>query len=613
MHFSSEYGLAPPSGFGVVANFGEIQLTPGETYYIVCKDTNEKERNVGWSVGATDPYEKGEFYSSSNSGETWNKDSSKDFTFITFGKTGKKMIIIYGIPNKMSNNALSDDTIFIDSSIQEAMFGITWDDGDLDLRLEMPDGRIINSTVSEINHNISYISNPTYEMYHIHNPMVGEWSLLVDEIVPISNEYKVFITGNTNLSLNLFLDKEQFYRGDQIQVSAYFPTNIFSMTDVSAYVDVKTPDGFDSLSLFDDGLHDDGEENDGLFSNYYTNTFESGIYNFSAMASGLKNGEYIFRKSDIQSASMIFSFPKANASGPYIAAVDEPIQFNGGNSFDIDGYITSHDWDFGDGSSGSGEQPIHTYSEKGTYTVNLIVIDNDELTNSYSTTAVVGIPYVKILYPVYHDKITDNKTLKWYAYDSDDNENLLIQLFYTNNYNDNWVILAEDIENSGEYNLDVTNFSENIYFFKISAVDTDGNIGCAYSDQIYYSKSPSIPLKPSGPPSGKSGEEYVFSTSAIDPEGQNIYYLSNWGDNSEEIWIGPFMSGKEANINHTYDQDGDYEIKVKAMDIYGYESEWSDPLAISMPKNKAISTPFLKFLENHPYLFTLLRQIFGLQ
>ena len=29
--------------------------------------------------------------------------------------------------------------------------------------------------------------------------------------------------------------------------------------------------------------------------------------------------------------------------------------------------------------------------------------------------------------------------------------------------------------------------------------------------------------------------------------------------------------------------EGDYEIRVKAKDTYGEESEWSDPLTISMP------------------------------
>ena len=44
------------------------------------------------------------------------------------------------------------------------------------------------------------------------------------------------------------------------------------------------------------------------------------------------------------------------------------------------------------------------------------------------------------------------------------------------------------------------------------------------------------------------------------------------------------------------------------IDIYGHESDWSDPLAISMPKNKAIN-PFLLFLERLIERFPILEQI----
>jgi parallel beta-helix repeat protein len=36
------------------------------------------------------------------------------------------------------------------------------------------------------------------------------------------------------------------------------------------------------------------------------------------------------------------------------------------------------------------------------------------------------------------------------------------------------------------------------------------------------------------------------------------------------------------------------------------------PVSISTPKNKAINTPFLRFLESHPHMFPLLRHLLGL-
>ena len=76
--------------------------------------------------------------------------------------------------------------------------------------------------------------------------------------------------------------------------------------------------------------------------------------------------------------------------------------------------------------------------------------------------------------------------------------------------------------------------------------------------------------------------------------------------------MGPYESGAECNASAVWFEKGDYEIKVQAIDEFGAESEWSDPLLVSMPKTKTINTVFLTFLENHPYLFPLLRQILGL-
>jgi len=50
--------------------------------------------------------------------------------------------------------------------------------------------------------------------------------------------------------------------------------------------------------------------------------------------------------------------------------------FDGSSSFDPDGTITAYGWDFGDGTSGSGQSVLHTYPEAAGYTVTLTVTDN---------------------------------------------------------------------------------------------------------------------------------------------------------------------------------------------------------------------------------------------
>jgi PKD repeat protein len=60
--------------------------------------------------------------------------------------------------------------------------------------------------------------------------------------------------------------------------------------------------------------------------------------------------------------------------------------FDGGASSDNDGTIRSYRWDFGDGTSGAGELVQHTYGQPRSYSVGLIVTDNDGATGTVSKT-----------------------------------------------------------------------------------------------------------------------------------------------------------------------------------------------------------------------------------
>jgi len=88
-------------------------------------------------------------------------------------------------------------------------------------------------------------------------------------------------------------------------------------------------------------------------------------------------------------AGFTFTSPSMSAEPPSPNPIlGEPVTFNAaydpltGGSYDIDGYIASWDWDFGDGSTGSEEIVEHVYTEAGTYTVTLTVTDNATLTNT---------------------------------------------------------------------------------------------------------------------------------------------------------------------------------------------------------------------------------------
>ena len=68
------------------------------------------------------------------------------------------------------------------------------------------------------------------------------------------------------------------------------------------------------------------------------------------------------------------------------------VSFSASQSTDRDGIISSYAWDFGDGSSGSGETVSYTYNAIGQYNATLEVTDNDGATASTSILVVVTDP-----------------------------------------------------------------------------------------------------------------------------------------------------------------------------------------------------------------------------
>jgi hypothetical protein len=111
----------------------------------------------------------------------------------------------------------------------------------------------------------------------------------------------------------------------------------------------------------------------------------------------------------------------------------------------------------------------------------------------------------------------------------------------------------------------------------------DNNIDFVY---LYANLPPEKPARPQGPTSGKKGTRYTYSTSSTDPQNDQIYYKFDWGDDSTSDWLGPVESGELIEASHIWANSGSYDLKAKAKDENGHESEWSESIKISIAKSK---------------------------
>jgi len=124
----------------------------------------------------------------------------------------------------------------------------------------------------------------------------------------------------------------------------------------------------------------------------------------------------------------------------------------------------------------------------------------------------------------------------------------------------------------------------------------DGNIKALFdlklvdTNFILGNDPPKKPTTPSGPSSGNINEKYNYVARTIDPEGDKVKFLFDWGDGSETDWTNSVNSGSECVNSHTWVQKGIYNVIVCAKDESGIVSEWSDPFTVTIGYDQPMIT-----------------------
>jgi murein tripeptide amidase MpaA len=87
------------------------------------------------------------------------------------------------------------------------------------------------------------------------------------------------------------------------------------------------------------------------------------------------------------------------------------------------------------------------------------------------------------------------------------------------------------------------------------------------------------------------GENYRLMVQGSDPENDDLYFFVDWGDQTSGEWNGPFSVEEPALIDHIFSSPGQFNIKVKAKDVYEEEGPWSDSITVIVDENFAPIDP----------------------
>ena len=262
--------------------------------------------------------------------------------------------------------------------------------------------------------------------------------------------------------------------------------------------------------------------------------------------------------------------PVANAGGPYSGVVGSMIGFDGTASSDADGTIASYSWDFGDGGVASGPSPTHSYSVDGSFTVTLTVTDNDGLTGTDSTSAVINpaggnTPPVAQANGPYSG--TEGSAVQFSSSGSLDPDGSIVT--YAWDFGDGSMSATANPSHTyvaaGTYNVSLTVTDD--------AGDSTSDATTATIEANFVNEPPTADAN--GPYAGFVGDTVVFDGSAsTDADGAVVRYDWDFGDGIVAADAGPVPT-------HVYAAAGQFTVTLTVTDDLGATGSNSSSVTIA--------------------------------
>ena len=175
--------------------------------------------------------------------------------------------------------------VLIDENVNKVDVSCDWPGSTIELVLIDPEGTQITPQDAAANSRITYQSAPTYAIYTLENPNPGNWQMQATGTdIPAGGEPFNLSVNATSDFLTNFLSLDSSYAvGDTIRIGIEIDERtgdtFAPVLGATTSAKIVRPDGkIDTLTLHDDGSHNDVAANDGKYANNYRAVDKQGTY-----------------------------------------------------------------------------------------------------------------------------------------------------------------------------------------------------------------------------------------------------------------------------------------------------------------------------------------------
>ena len=178
-------------------------------------------------------------------------------------------------------------TVPVEKGLPEAIFTVNWDEekNPVPMLLTDPKGNVMKHAPPEV----WELQDPTHHQFRVRNPLAGDWSVAL-RTTCANYLFILSARSQTTMHLGFGLPPAERTVGSKIPILAVLSDEKpIAGAEVWALVQGPNVEVAELLQLFDDGRHEDGRPNDGVYGNIFTRALLPGQYIVKATGWGNNN------------------------------------------------------------------------------------------------------------------------------------------------------------------------------------------------------------------------------------------------------------------------------------------------------------------------------------